>query len=317
MALHFRSVQLGRELLLQLDIRIKDKEKWQESENENATKIQTRFRESRARRNFTKQRYHAAKLQRVYRGFVGRTLTKALEAKRRIQKQGLLYAYFAEVVQKFWRGFYSRRNKHDYHARKQYIKQIVDNSEALQKRIQQYAKEAKAEDAKIKAERRKKAFQQKAARMNYLRSTKAQAGIFNGPYMQMPTVDGVPLENAIVVNVRDYLKKNKLDKKKGILKAYPRRNKQSLRQSSKYDVVEEARRRERKFSKMRRVGRKNFLGGTRAPAPVYKRGFQEGCEYIEPRELKKTSKEILDKQKHKRMSDKPFHLATKRGMIFD
>lgn len=228
-----------------------------------------------------------------------------------------MFDSFAEIVQKIWRGYNSRKRKHDYHARKEYIRTIVDKSSELQKRIEQYAEEARKEAAKRKAEKRRKAFQQKSSRLNYLVGTKAQPGVFNGPYHEQPTVDGVPLEQCIVQNVNAYLKKNKLDRKKSVLKPYPRRNKMSLQATSKYDVPRKAKQRERRTNKRRWTGKKNFLGGSRVIPPAYRRGFQEGCEYIEPRELKKTSKERMEKDKKSRVSQKPFQLTSRRGSILD
>ena len=92
---------------------------------------------------FALARRHAAELQRVYRGFVGRSITAARRAQRKVVKQGLLYASFAEIMQKIWRGYNSRKRKHDYHARKEYIRTIVDKSSELQRRIEEYAEEAR------------------------------------------------------------------------------------------------------------------------------------------------------------------------------
>jgi len=317
MALHFLSVELGKEMIRLLDLKIEDKTKWDNKETKAATKIQTRFRESTARRDYQSRRRHAAELQRVYRGFVGRSITAARRAQRKVVKQGLLYASFAEIVQKIWRGYNSRKRKHDYHARKEYIRTIVDKSSELQRRIEEYAEEARKEAAKRKAEKRRKLFQQKSARLNYLVGTKAQPGVFNGPYHEQPTVDGVPLETCIKQNVNAYLKKNKLDRKKSVLKPYPRRNKMSIQMTSKYDVPRKASQRARQKNKRRRIGPKNMLTGRRPHTPVYRRGFQEGCEYIEPRELKKTSKERLEKDKKRRVSQKPFQLTSRTGHVLD
>lgn len=317
MALHQRSLNLGVELLRLLDDQIKDQQKWHEGETAAATKLQTKFRESQARHKFHVKKKNVAKLQRVYRGSVGRVLTAAERARQKVIKQGLLYAYFAEIMQKVWRGFYSRRNKHDYHARKKYIQRVIDTSDELQRKIQEYADEVKRNEVKAKVEKRKQDFKNKSARLHYLTSTKVQRGVFNGPYSRQPEVDGVPVEKAIKQNVTEYLRKNKLNKHNSVLKPFPRRSPQTIRASDKYDDAQEIQRKERRYEKLRRGGRGDFLAGTRVPAPRYKRGFQEGCEYIEPRILKMTSKEIMDKQKHKRVSTKHFALATRSGSLFD
>ena len=91
----------------------------------------------------------------------------------------------------------------------------------------------------------------------------------------------------------------------------------SVRASSPFDVAEERMRQERKWAKLRRMGKTNFIAGTKAPQPHYTRGINEGCEYIEPQTLRLSTKEILAKQKDKYVSKKPFLMAVETGRLFD
>ena len=255
-------------------------------------------------------------LQRIYRGFRGRMAATARDDEVKKFRQDLLFQYFAEVIQRTFRGFHSRKVKHDFHARKKYIADMVLKSEELQTRLNQYAEEAAAKHAKEAKERRDRKLVETTTRLNYLVSTKAQRGVMNAPGAHTPTIDGLPVEKVITKNVKEYLRKNKLDvRKPASLK--PGKLGASLRASSPFDVVEERQRQEKKWSKLRRVNKKDFLGGTKAAPPKYTRGIQEGCEYIEPRVLALSTKEKMAKQKDKFMSPKPFLMAVKSGRLFE
>lgn len=78
-------------------------------------------------------------MQRVFRGHCGRK--HAAQARKNLlaQRQSLLFSYFATVIQSRFRGFYSRRYRHDFFARKRYIQGILDRSEALRKQLNEHA----------------------------------------------------------------------------------------------------------------------------------------------------------------------------------
>ena len=67
-------------------------------------------------------------IERVYRGHVGRLIASARCKVVQSQQRVALYEYCAAVIQKTFRGFYSRKYVHDFRARKAYIRRVVDAS---------------------------------------------------------------------------------------------------------------------------------------------------------------------------------------------
>lgn len=319
MAYLLRARERRDEVLLELDAQLRDRDAWVEKEAAAAAAVQTRFRSSSSRRKFKTKRDKASMLQRIYRGYEGRR--RAWEQQKAVESttQNLLFDYFAEVIQRTFRGFHSRKVKHDFHARKKYIEEMVSKSEELQQRLNQVAQEEakKAEEAR-RAQRERKV-KETTTQLHYLLSTQAQRGVMNAPYSQTPTIDGVPVEAVISNNVKDYLRTHKLDVRKPVATTggKPLKMRATLRASSPFDVAEERMRQEKKWSKLRRVDKKDFVAGTKPPQPQYQRGINDGSEYIEPRKLRLSTKEMLAKQKDKFMSKNGFRMAVKSGRLFD
>ena len=82
------------------------------------------------------------------------------------------FHYQAHIIQKNFRGYYSRRYYHDFFARKAYINSIMNKSEALKQQLQEHREklekiqaaqrenDAREEKAEKKAEKAGKARQQ-------------------------------------------------------------------------------------------------------------------------------------------------------------
>ena len=64
-------------------------------------------------------------LQRVARGRAGRKCVSERKNAKRLENERLIFEYYAGEIQRLWRGHYSRRYKHDFYARKQYIATVV------------------------------------------------------------------------------------------------------------------------------------------------------------------------------------------------
>lgn len=316
MAYLLRARARGNEVLVELDAKLRDQEAWAEREAKAAALVQTRFRSSSRKHKFHTMKDKAAMLQRIYRGYEGRC--RAADRQKQVESlsQHLLFDYFAELIQRTFRGFHSRKNKHDFHARKKYIADMVAKSELLQNELNDLAREAEEKAAKDRQEKRARKIKETTTQLHYMVSTKAQRGVFNSPHRSAPSIDGVPVEAVISNNVRDYLRTHKLDVKKPVA-TKPVKLKSSLRASSPFDVAEERMRQERKWSKLKRVHKKDFIAGTKAPEPQYQRGINDGSEYIDPRKLGMSTKELYAKQKEKFVSNKPFLMAVKSGRLFD
>ncbi len=96
------------------------------------------------------------------------------------ERLGLLNAC-AVLVQKCGRGFISRRNRHDFYARKSYIATIAARGDDMRAAVQQYRVD---QEQRLSQERRTKAdaeFGVLTQNFHHLVSTKAIPGVFNPP----------------------------------------------------------------------------------------------------------------------------------------
>ena len=80
-------------------------------------------------------RFAASCISRIFRGHMGRReASKANRGKMRKERMAVFH-YHALLVQKYFRGFYSRRYYHDFFARKAYIQSVVVKSNALREKL--------------------------------------------------------------------------------------------------------------------------------------------------------------------------------------
>jgi hypothetical protein len=83
------------------------------------------------RHRFRRCSYYARELQRVYRGHLGRRATRTVLEARIAGRTAAVRHACARVIQACFRGFSSRKYRHDFYARKAYIAEIAAKGEAL------------------------------------------------------------------------------------------------------------------------------------------------------------------------------------------
>mmetsp|Transcript_24779 Transcript_24779/g.57563 ORF Transcript_24779/g.57563 Transcript_24779/m.57563 type:complete len:389 (-) Transcript_24779:199-1365(-) len=163
-------------------------------------KIQSVFRASQVRKWWYSRVGAALLIQRVIRGWLARARTKNLRLERSRQLNMLFFHHCAAVIQKFFRGWWSRRHLHDYYGRKQYLATVALRGEwttdYLKREHQQKLEEAKIEEEK--AMRRE--FDTLAGELHHLVSTKSIAGVYNPPYNEEPPA---AFEKSIEQHLRD------------------------------------------------------------------------------------------------------------------
>mmetsp|Transcript_57704 Transcript_57704/g.180819 ORF Transcript_57704/g.180819 Transcript_57704/m.180819 type:complete len:389 (+) Transcript_57704:145-1311(+) len=145
-------------------------------------KIQSFFRAWQVRKFWYSIIGGARRIQRFLRGSLARKRTKNLRLERNRQLQMVFFHHCAAVIQKFFRGWSSRRNLHDYYGRKQYLETIGKRgewtTEYLRREHQQKLEEAKREEEAAM----RKEFDTLAGELHHLVSTKTIAGVYNPPY---------------------------------------------------------------------------------------------------------------------------------------
>ena len=84
------------------------------SERSSAIRIQRLFRGAYVRETVSENRAACVNITRVFRGYCARQYCKATATKEAVGEEQALYYYHAEIIQKAFRGYYSRKHYHDY-----------------------------------------------------------------------------------------------------------------------------------------------------------------------------------------------------------
>jgi hypothetical protein len=160
-----------------------------------ATMIQSVWRASQVRGRWHSVVHATVLVQRVGRGWLARARTQMMRDANRRRLNLRFHSHCATVVQKFYRGWWSRRNLHDFYGRKDYLAKVERRGEYtveyLAKERQQKTMEAKAQEE----EQMRHEFDNLAGELHHLVSTKTIAGVYNPPYSDMlPSAFDRPIE---------------------------------------------------------------------------------------------------------------------------
>lgn len=199
MAHYLRAVEVEGDIAESVKEHRRDREKWIEAETSSAVHIQTRFRSSKAYHQRKIQSYMAKEIQRFLRGHFGRKRSRKARAAKNTSMERLLFDYYAEIVQKTWRGYRSRRFTHDFWARKKYIKTVEQRGNELRQELDAYAAKRLATVKLERAKSRKKELATVTQNLHHLLSTESIPGVYNNPYFQnnRPRIDGELVEDVL------------------------------------------------------------------------------------------------------------------------
>lgn len=81
----------------------------------------------------------ANEIQRVYRGHVGREITRQRHAEKDQRRQEALCTYFALQLQRTFRAFYSRKYRFDFAKRRREVQYIIQKGEEIREQMIKYA----------------------------------------------------------------------------------------------------------------------------------------------------------------------------------
>eukprot|EP00941_MAST-03F_sp_MAST-3F-sp1_P004807 g4807.t1 len=145
----------------------------------------------------------------------------------------MVFDYYAEQIQKIWRAHFSRRYKHDFHARKEYLQKVLSQGASLKAKLDGYAAEQAIADRKRQAEKYEAEFRKVTSNLHHLLSTQRTPGIYNNPYMQddLPSINGITVEEHLRSAIKDYLADDSRKKKKYVK---PKKNPTSVSAGSSY-----------------------------------------------------------------------------------
>ena len=242
----------------------------------------------------------------MFRGSVGRKFFRGLQTNKLNERRDEFFNYHVTIIQRTFRGFYSRKTKHNHAERKRYLQMVVEKGEEQRVAMKKY-KEDLIEYERCESEKRgEEEFTHLTQNLHHLVSTKNTPGIFSAPdhpstsqriatirsqsrkYSSSTgglgntttTVMGKPVEGHINDAVRELLRSNKYTKKtlktdlSGTKRKVPIQpsSRLSLQASVPYELPEIEERRGR------RVGRLNMLGGSsmlvgKAPIPPHEQNI--------------------------------------------
>lgn len=122
-----------------------------------------------------------------------RTRARRLDRKRRLNAH--FFHHCAMVIQKYFRGWRSRRHLHHFYGRKRYLERVEKRGEHTTEWLQNLHRKKLAE-AKHEEERQMRdEFDNLAGELHHLVSTKAIAGVYNPPYNDtLPRAFEKPIE---------------------------------------------------------------------------------------------------------------------------
>lgn len=122
-------------------------------EKASSTKIQKLFRGAVVRAHLTTKRRAATNIERCFRGSVARNFTNDTRTAKSRMEDLAVFHYHAMILQRTFRGFYSRRYYHDYSARKAYIQSVVEKGDRLRETLAQNLENQRIEEAQRKMEK--------------------------------------------------------------------------------------------------------------------------------------------------------------------
>lgn len=257
------------ELLLELE---KEADASRDSELSSCVSIQKIWRGHCVWARIAKHKVECGKIQRMLRGIRCRASVEKMVEQKGVMEADAVRAYFCVLLQKSFRGAYSRKYRHDFAARKAYLESVVARGEELRREGElRRAREKEEEEARAREERERE-FAKLTKNRHHLVSTKAIPGVYDGH-----TVKGVRVESYLC-SVKDLLERKRPRLRKNLdgVRKLPvpfDPDRRSIQASTPYESS--------KTSSDRRGGA-DFRCGQRVHLAPYQRGVNGGSEFFDP-----------------------------------
>jgi hypothetical protein len=141
-------------------------------------------------------RRQAITVERVYRGHLGRNLYEDEQVLRDARTRRAFWNSNAALVQKIWRGFFSRKHVHNFYLRKAYLDSVALTGQQRREELNEHMERLMdIETQRVQQERLEK-FERVVGSLHHMLSTGCCAGVYNSPYEQLApaTAFGLPIE---------------------------------------------------------------------------------------------------------------------------
>ncbi|QDZ22780.1 hypothetical protein HOP50_08g53280 [Chloropicon primus] len=277
-----------------------------ELESHAATVIQSYYRAFVVRRSLSRLNGHAVVIQKVYRARLAKKKHKKLLHQHIIALRVEYFNKQAICIQKHYRAFMSRKYKHDFYARKEYIREVTRRSEEVVKEMRSsHKRQVEYEETTKYAECQVK-FEEIFSKLHHLISTESCPSIFNSPYTALtggpPTIAGQ--------HVEDYLRKTK---KGELAKTLPQVDENSIAGLDKSFEDSFAETKER-FAGRTPITYKPFISAGSSNVLTSEPTLRASTPYKSTAQREAQAKANAAKGN---ISHKPFVTAFKKGQLFE
>lgn len=129
--------------------------------------------------------------------------------KERIDKRNaLLFNCFALILQKYFRGYYSRKYRNSHYRRKLFIKNLIEKTSEIRDAQYEYSIQQALREERERKETTDASMRKLTEGLHHLLSTTQIRGVFNPPpeFLSMPTMKEIPVEEHLRGATRDLLR---------------------------------------------------------------------------------------------------------------
>lgn len=301
--------------------------------------IQRRFRGYFVRSLVREKGQHAIDIQRVWRGCMGRKLAVDRRAAFRTAGLHARKAAVATAFQSLVRGHLSRKTKHDFHARKRYLTQLMGEHAALRQKLLEAEERQRRDREQAATEHESGELRRLFSSIHHLVSTRAIPGVLAGKGTTIgDTVlvaarggEGVDYEGRVRAAAREGSEKGRFKRTRGATESqllprsgshgtvpsYTEPTSVTLRCGAPYDTVHKAESSQRRVSKLAQLTTVPFIAGAKKQVigkPLAGTGVHASVPYVSPVVRRFTSRDVQDSalNKTRRMGPSPFHRTLSR-----
>lgn len=188
-----------------------------------ATRLASAWRGNRVRVRISNWNQKALVIERITRGYLHRLHAADKQRERNLARQRSFFETHATTIQLRYRGFYSRKYKHSFYARKAYIAAVVRKGGVVRTQLQQRFEQQVNEYAEREEVKAREKVSSLSAKLHHLRSTATCSSIYNSPYHAgyHPTAFGIPVEEHLRTAIRPLIKQELAQRSKSLKPIHP------------------------------------------------------------------------------------------------
>ncbi|KAI8893699.1 hypothetical protein BC833DRAFT_607514 [Globomyces pollinis-pini] len=179
-----------------------------EREHNAAILIQKIWRGKRIRMALKCLIFTTITIQRYFRGFLGRQKFRNSLIEKLRQERMSFFDYNACLIQKFWRGYYSRKVIFDFYRRREYIASIILKMQHVRAYLKVKQQEMTATKKSIQQKEISEKLDQLASTRHHLVGTLAIPGVYSNASPEAPLNDDILKSSSGLQSCLDAIGKN-------------------------------------------------------------------------------------------------------------